>query len=218
MMPVADIETLAQPQGMVAARRYPIIPRIILAAGLPLAGNPPPPDLDRFGGIGEVEDHHDVADVALGRGRDVGEAAVEIEAVHAAARSRHLRSALAGWARDVVDRKAAAELGGAAVAEPLVVDDHDAVRARTLWECQPSGSSTSAACADGAGRPRRRCGAARPAACGRRRESCRRPRPGRRRGRRRAQAGWCWSVGHSAALSRCISGRPLLFGAPHEVE
>jgi ATP dependent DNA ligase domain len=46
---------------MVATRRHPIFPGIRLAAGLPLARNPPPGDLDRLGRIGEVQDHHDVA-------------------------------------------------------------------------------------------------------------------------------------------------------------
>src|SRR5206468_2350917 len=87
-MPVADIETIAHAQRMVATRRRPIFPGIRLAAGLPLAGNPPPGDLDRLGRIGEVQDHYDVAHAALRGRRDVGIAAIEIIAVDAAYRKR----------------------------------------------------------------------------------------------------------------------------------
>src|SRR5258708_6384106 len=83
-MTVADIETIAHAQRMMATRRRPIVPWIRLAAGLPLARNPPPPDLDRLGRMGEVQDHHDVAYVALRRRRDVGVPAIEIIAVYAA--------------------------------------------------------------------------------------------------------------------------------------
>src|SRR5262245_57270195 len=104
VVPVADIETIAHAQRMMAARRGPVVPRIRLAAGLPLPRDPPPPDLDGVGRIGEVEDHHDVADIAFGGRRDVGVAAVEIVAVHAAAggapRGDQLRGA---WTRYVVN-------------------------------------------------------------------------------------------------------------------
>ena len=69
-----------------------------------------------------------LTDVALGGRRQVGVAAVEIVAVHAAAggapfgdQSRCAR------ARDVVDRDPAPELGRSALAELLMIDDHDAV-------------------------------------------------------------------------------------------
>ena len=79
VVPVADIEAVAEAQRMVAARRYPVAPGVLLAARLPLAGDPPAPDLLRLRRIGEIEDHHDVADIALGGRRDVGVAAVEID-------------------------------------------------------------------------------------------------------------------------------------------
>ena len=128
-MPVADIEPVAHAQRMVAARRHPICPWILLAARLPLAGNPPAADLERLRRIGEIEDHHDVADIAFHRRRDVGVAAVEIEAVHAAADRAPFGDQLrCGGLGDVVDVDPAAEVvSGSALAELLVIDDHDAV-------------------------------------------------------------------------------------------
>ena len=131
VMPVADIEPVAVAQRMMAARRHPIRPRIVLAARLPLAGNPPAPDLDRLCGIREVEDHHDIADVAFDRRRDVGVAAVEIEAMHAAADGRPFGDQLRlARPRNVVDRDTAADLAAAGFAELLMIDDHDVVRRR----------------------------------------------------------------------------------------
>ena len=128
VMPVADIEAIAHAQRMMAARRDPIVPGIGLAAGLPLARDPPAPDLARTGRIGEIEDHHDVADIAFRRRRQVGVAAVEIVAMHAASGSAPFGDRLRiARARDVVDRDPAAELGRAGLTELLVVDDHDAV-------------------------------------------------------------------------------------------
>ena len=128
-MPVADIEAIAHAQRMMTTRRGPVVPRIGFSPGLPLARDPPPPDLDRAGGIGEIEDHHDVADIALGRRRQVGVAAIEIVAVHTAAGRAPLGDQLRrAGARDVIDPDAPAELGRSALAQPLVVDDHDAVR------------------------------------------------------------------------------------------
>src|SRR5258708_34986468 len=72
VMPVADIETIAHAEWMVATRPRPIFPWIRLAAGLPLARNPPPPDLDRLGRMGQVPNHHDAAHVALRRRRSGG--------------------------------------------------------------------------------------------------------------------------------------------------
>ncbi len=67
--------------------------------------------LPRAGRILEVEDHHDVADVALGGRRDVGVAAVEIEAVHALAEGAPLAEELrAGRRRHIVDAETAAEI------------------------------------------------------------------------------------------------------------
>ena len=114
---------------MMTTRRGPIVPRIRFSSGLPLPGHPPAPDLDRASGIGEIEDHHDVADIALGRRRQISVAAIEIVAVHTAAGGAPLGDQLRrAGARDVIDCDAPAELGRSALAQPLVVDDHDAVR------------------------------------------------------------------------------------------
>src|SRR5258708_37866447 len=84
VVPIAHIEPVAVAQGMMAARRSPIGPRIFLAAGFPLTGDPPTTNLDGLCRIDEVEDHDDVTDVAFRGRRDVGVAAVEIEPAYAA--------------------------------------------------------------------------------------------------------------------------------------
>src|SRR5262245_16171992 len=84
-MPIADVEPIAHAHGVMAAGRRPIVPGIGFAAGLPLAGDPPAAHLLRLLRVLEVEDHGDVADIALGGRRDIGVAAVEIVAVHALA-------------------------------------------------------------------------------------------------------------------------------------
>ena len=65
-----------------------VLPRRLFAAGSPLPRHPPAADFLRFRRIFEVENHHDVADVAVHGRRDVGIAAVEIEAVYAARMGR----------------------------------------------------------------------------------------------------------------------------------
>ena len=128
VVPVAHVKPVAQAQRMVAARLGVFGPRILLAARGPLAGNPPAADFHWARGILQVQDHADVADVALDRRRDVGVAPVERVAVHAFAGrlplGKLLRLRRIG---DVVDAEAAAELR-AALPEALVVDDHHAVR------------------------------------------------------------------------------------------
>ena len=57
----------------------------LLAACRPLAWHMPATDFFGLGRIFHVEYDYDVADVAIHRRRDVGVAAVEIVAVHAAA-------------------------------------------------------------------------------------------------------------------------------------
>src|SRR6476620_4529885 len=47
VVPVADIESIAHAQRMVATRRNPIVPWIRLAARFPLTWNPPSSDLHR---------------------------------------------------------------------------------------------------------------------------------------------------------------------------
>src|SRR4030095_8442032 len=59
----------------------PARPGRLLAARRPLTRHPPAPYLLRPRRIVEVEDHHDVADVAIHLGRDVGGPAIEAEAV-----------------------------------------------------------------------------------------------------------------------------------------
>src|ERR1700722_7683219 len=83
-MPIADIEAVALAQRMMAAVRRALPARLLAAAG-PLSGHPPAPDLARVRGVAEVEDHQDVAAIALDRRRDIGVEAVEIEAMDARA-------------------------------------------------------------------------------------------------------------------------------------
>ena len=59
-------EAVAHAERMMAAWRWPIVPRIRLATGFPLSGDPPARHFLRARRIGEIEDHHDVADIALG--------------------------------------------------------------------------------------------------------------------------------------------------------
>ena len=135
VVPVADVKPVAEAERVVAAGRHPVIPGVLFAARLPLAGDPPAADLLRPRRVGEIEDHHDVADVALGRRRDVGVAAVEGEAVHALAGGAPLGDEVRlGGVRNVVDAEPAAEAVGvvAAAAEALVIDQHDAVRGADL--------------------------------------------------------------------------------------
>src|SRR5262249_60943776 len=65
VMPIAHIETISDPQRVVAARRNKIVPWIGFAPGLPLTGDPPARDLRGPRRVGEVEDHRNVADEAL---------------------------------------------------------------------------------------------------------------------------------------------------------
>src|SRR5260370_618231 len=71
MLPVADIEAIADPQRMVAARRDIVVPGIVLAARGPLARNPPAPDLERPCRIRQIEDHRDGVDLALAAARAI---------------------------------------------------------------------------------------------------------------------------------------------------
>src|SRR5262245_6289143 len=63
VMPVTDIKTVSDPERMMAARGYSVAPGIVLAAGFPLAWDPPAADLHRICWVEKVEDHHDVADI-----------------------------------------------------------------------------------------------------------------------------------------------------------
>src|SRR5204863_8392263 len=79
-MPIARIEPVAAAQRMMAAMPAPL-PGRGLAAGGPLPRHPPARDRLGPGRVGEVEDHDDVADIALFLRRDVGIGAVRIETV-----------------------------------------------------------------------------------------------------------------------------------------
>ena len=126
-LPVAGVEPVAEPQRMVAAVRG-LRPVRRLAAGGVLPRQPPAADLGRVGRVLEVHDHHDVADIALERRRQVGVAAVEIEPVHAGAdRLPAMDLARLGRIAHVVDAEAGREIRrhrvGVGVVE-LVVDEH----------------------------------------------------------------------------------------------
>src|SRR5207245_4219488 len=79
-LPVAGVEAIAEPQRMMAAV-HGARPARGLAARDPLPRHPPAPDFLWMRRILEVEDAHDVADIALEGWR----AAVEVEPVHAGA-------------------------------------------------------------------------------------------------------------------------------------
>jgi hypothetical protein len=68
--------------------------------------------------MGEVQDHHDIAHVALRRRRDVGIPAIKIIAVHTATgRSPFGDRFRIARLRYVIDAKPAAEVGGPALAD-----------------------------------------------------------------------------------------------------
>ena len=83
-VPITRIEPVAAPQRVMAAVP-PALPGRRLAACGPLPRHPPAGDRLGPGRVGEIEDHDDVADIAVLLGRDVGIAPVRIEAVRAAA-------------------------------------------------------------------------------------------------------------------------------------
>src|SRR5262252_7758058 len=128
VVPIAHVQPIAVAQRMMAAGRNPIGPGIVFATRLPLPGDPPASDLLGLGGIGEVEDHDDIADEAFDRRRDVGVAPVEVEAVNAAAGCAPLRDQLRlARTRDIIDVEPAADVRGTALSELLVIHQHDAV-------------------------------------------------------------------------------------------
>src|SRR2546425_11687504 len=81
-VPVRDVEPVAATDRVMATVGTPL-PARCLTADDPLARHPPAPDLFRPRGILEIEDHHDVAAVTLGLGREIGVAPVEREAMEA---------------------------------------------------------------------------------------------------------------------------------------
>src|ERR1700722_16368141 len=111
-----------------AARRRTVGPRIRFTAGLPLSRNPPASHLLGPGWILEVEDHHDIADVAFRGGGDIGIPPVEIVAVHSFTMGSPFAEQL--WARRcryIVDAEPAAEIRIAILSLALMIDHHDAV-------------------------------------------------------------------------------------------
>ena len=126
VVPVADVKPVSEPQGMVAFRFDEIAPKILLAAGLPLAGNPPAGNFPRPRGIEKIENDDDVADISL-RGRGyICVPAVEIVAVNARAAGLPLRDeARRRGSRHIVDREPSRETAQVHRAVDLVIDDHD---------------------------------------------------------------------------------------------
>jgi hypothetical protein len=135
-VPVAHVEAVALTDRVVTAVQ-PALPRRRLPAGRPLPRHPPPPDFLGPRGIGQVEDHDDVALVAPHLRRDVGVAAVEREAVHAEpAASPEGDLARASGRRDVVNAKPAGA-GAGLSAVPLAVHEHQAVDRAHLVRVRP---------------------------------------------------------------------------------
>src|SRR5579875_619011 len=76
----------------------------------------------------DVEDHHDVSEVAVDCRRAVDIVAVEIEAVHTLPSSLPTRDLTRTIRRaDVVDTEAASVFAGEALVGDLVIDDHQAL-------------------------------------------------------------------------------------------
>ena len=114
---------------MVAAMLAPR-PGRHLAAGRPLSRHPPASHFARPRGIGQIEDHDDIADIAIELRRNIGVASVEGEAVHA-------RTA-AGPAGDLARRMRIAHVVNAEAAldavargdvrrNDLVIDQHEPI-------------------------------------------------------------------------------------------
>ena len=102
----------------------------IFAAGNPLSWHPPAPDFARLHGVGQIEDHYDIADVTLDLRRDIGVAAIEGEAMHAGAVALPTVDLLGRrWVADIVDPKPAAQTVCCRrlLGHDLVVDQHDPV-------------------------------------------------------------------------------------------
>src|SRR6266436_141542 len=84
-VPVSDVETIDEAQ-RVMTPGFSVPPGRRLPARRPLAGHPPAADLLGTAGVLQVEDHDDVAEIAVDLGGDVGIAPVEVVAVQAGAR------------------------------------------------------------------------------------------------------------------------------------
>jgi len=146
----------------------------------------------RGGGIGEIEDQHDVADIAFGCRREVGIAAIEIETMHTTAGRAPFRDQLRlARPAHIVNSDAAAEVVRAPLSDLLVIHEHDAMQLAPCASAILPAHRCLRAGGGGADRIRRRCSCRAGRACGRYRGSCPRPRPVRRRGSRNATLGWC---------------------------
>src|SRR5436190_12595656 len=108
-MPVGDMKPVTHPQGMMATGLHVLAPRILLPARRVLARNPPPPGFLRTRRILQVEDHDKIADITVRRRRDVGVAAIEVEAMNAGATCLPLvDQARSFGTRDIIKSKPAA--------------------------------------------------------------------------------------------------------------
>src|SRR5579864_6082462 len=114
------------------AARIGTFPGRRLATSNPLTRRPPTPDLFRLFRILEVENHHDVALIALDRRRNVRVPAVEIEAMHAAPfRDPVMDLFRLGWVTHIEDAEATFKfrrvLAVFGRGIDFVVDDHQPI-------------------------------------------------------------------------------------------
>src|SRR5262249_43723547 len=118
-----------------------------LAAGGPSAGHPPPANLLRPARVLEIQDHHNIADIAFELGRDVGVAPVEREPMDSVAAAAPRRDLLRlARIRYVVDaetdrlRHFFPRQGRTVPARRmLAIDQHDAVRDADLMGMDAGG-------------------------------------------------------------------------------
>src|SRR5262245_10654951 len=138
--PEAYLEPMADADRVVAAV-LPPRPGRRLAAGGPLPRHPPAAHFLGPARIGQIEDQHDVADVAVHLGRDVGVAAIDGEAVPARAAATPARDrARTDPRRDVVDTEPARWIGRRGLAAVgLAVHEHQAVGRADLVRVRAGG-------------------------------------------------------------------------------
>ena len=123
-MPVANIETVADPHWMMAAVRG-TFPGRLLATRSPLPRHPPAADLLGMRRFLEIDDRNNVAEIAIQFRRAIDVATIESEAMHAAGGPGRDPFRLGRFA-DVEDLKAAMEIGIIAADRIyLAVDQHD---------------------------------------------------------------------------------------------